>query len=212
MNVVDLSFPITGSRVPRDHGYALYSALSRAVPALHEASWLGVHPVSGRLMGDDLFLGRGATLTLRLLAEEIRVALPLAGTRLALGTAALVLGAPSVHPLEPRASLDARTVLLKLTSPPTRSSTGHDRDVLDNDALAERYRTELCRQLSALEIDAEPLLTGRRTVTIRGKRLVGFSVRVTGLDADASLRLQARGLGGRRSMGCGLFRPTRGTS
>lgn len=210
VNVVDLSFPIRGSHVPRDHGYALYSALSRSVPALHEAPWLGVHPVSGKLVGDDIFLGRGATLALRLPADEIRTALSLAGIRLELGPGPLVLGAPSVYPLQPRASLDARAVLLKLTSPPTRSSPGHDRGVLDNDALADRYRAELRRQLRALGIDAEPQLTGRRTVTIRGKRLVGFSVRVAGLDADASLLLQARGLGGRRAMGCGIFRATRG--
>jgi hypothetical protein len=34
-------------------------------------------------------------------------------------------------------------------------------------------------------------------------------VRVLGLSADDSLKLQICGLGGKRTMGCGIFRPAR---
>jgi CRISPR-associated protein Cas6 len=107
------------------------------------------------------------------------------------------------------AALDARLVLLKLTQPPTRENAGLQRTVLDNDAIADRYRAELQRQLQVMEVAAAIDLCGRRAITIKGKRLLGYSVRLTGLDADASIRVQERGLGGRRALGCGLFRPTR---
>lgn len=35
MPLVNLHFPLIGSTLPFDHGYALYSVLSQLVPALH---------------------------------------------------------------------------------------------------------------------------------------------------------------------------------
>ena len=210
MTVVDLSFPLTGTSVPRDHGYALYGAITTCVPALHGTDWLGVHPIGGRLADAALLLGRTSEVRLRLPAERIPDVLALAGARLVLGGSPVRLGPPTVRALAPRPALDARLVLLKLTDPPRRANAELARDVLDNDAIAERYRAELGRQLAAIEVTAELALCGRRSMTIKGKRLLGYSVRLTGLDADASLRVQEHGLGGRRAMGCGLFRPTRG--
>ena len=46
MPYVDLAFRLTGSKVPVDHGYALYSALSRLLPEIHGAKNIGVHPRS----------------------------------------------------------------------------------------------------------------------------------------------------------------------
>jgi hypothetical protein len=36
--VVDLLFPVVGPRLPTDHGYLLYSAMSRVLPCLHDGS------------------------------------------------------------------------------------------------------------------------------------------------------------------------------
>jgi CRISPR-associated protein Cas6 len=44
-------------------------------------------------------------------------------------------------------------------------------------------------------------------VRVTNRRIVGFALRVTALNVDESLRLQAQGLGGRRRMGCGVFVP-----
>jgi CRISPR/Cas system CSM-associated protein Csm4 (group 5 of RAMP superfamily) len=45
---------------------------------------------------------------------------------------------------------------------------------------------------------------------VAGRRILGYSVRVAELTLDESLILQERGLGGKRRMGCGVFRGTRG--
>lgn len=209
MTMIDLSFPATGETVPRDHGYALYAAITNALPPLHEVDWLGVHPIGGRSGGSLIHLSRKSSVRLRVPAEKIPAVLGLAGRRLSLNGSKVALGPPTVHSLDPASSLDARVVLLKLTRPPTRDSEHEGRRVHDNDAMATRYEEELRRQLSALDISGRIELCGRRTVTIRDKRLIGFSVRVSGLSSAASMRLQERGLGGRRAIGCGLFRPTR---
>ena len=47
MPYVDLAFGLTGSKVPVDHGYALYSAISRLLPEIHGAKNVGVHPIKG---------------------------------------------------------------------------------------------------------------------------------------------------------------------
>ena len=52
MPYVDLAFRLTGSKVPVDHGYALYSAINRIVPEIHEAKNIGVHPIRGTYSGN----------------------------------------------------------------------------------------------------------------------------------------------------------------
>jgi CRISPR-associated protein Cas6 len=211
VTTIDLSFPIVGDRVARDHGYALYGALARALPAIHGASWLGVHPLGGKPIDDGMVaLGRHAELRLRLPTERIGELLSLVGAKLTVSGATFVVGAPRVYPLIPAASLDARLVALKLTRAPRRPNVDLKRETLDVDGFAERYRAEIKRQLASLEIAATFGLCGRHDITVAGKRVVGYSVRIGGLSAGASLLLQERGIGGRRRMGCGVFRPTRG--
>jgi hypothetical protein len=43
-------------------------------------------------------------------------------------------------------------------------------------------------------------------VAIDDRKVVGFSLRVTGLTPEQSIKVQEQGIGGRRRMGCGLFR------
>src|SRR5512133_3416613 len=102
-SIVDLAFPITPGRVPLDHGYALYSALVGPLPKLHEASWLGIHPLSGRKIGDStLVLTRGSYVTLRLPAEQIPIGLGLANRNLRIAQEIFQLGGqPTLRALAP---------------------------------------------------------------------------------------------------------------
>jgi len=211
-NIVDVAFQLTGESVPLDHGYRLYSALCTALPALHGAAWLSVHPLAGTPTQEaTLMLRDQARLFLRLPAERIPDVLPLAGRTIEVAGIKLALGAPSVSALVPASCLDARLVVLKLTDVPHRENPGLGRQSLDVVAFSERYASELKRQLNALDIQSPPELCGRQRLTVSGKRVVGYSVRVGALSADQSLALQANGLGGKRRMGCGIFRATRGT-
>ncbi len=211
MPVIDLAFPIYGQRIPQDHGYAVYGALCRILPAFHQSGWLGVHPISGQPDGGGLLqLHKRTSLILRLPAERIAEALPLAGQTLSISGENVQLGLPTVRPLVPVTALDSRLVVIKLTDIPRKTAAAEgQRSSLDVAGIAERFRAELDRQLARLDIRGEGAICGRGRMTVGGRRVVGYSVRVSGLDADASLRLQEHGVGGKRAMGCGIFRRTR---
>lgn len=222
---VNVSFPIQGTRLPADHGYLLYSAISQTtadaakrgssptviggvssgmgVPpltSLHKTDWLAIELISGFPSGPDLIAlsDRGASLRLRIPAEHYRDVLPLAGKRLDIGGHQIRLGLPVARPLEPAPSLYARVVTIKKFTEP------------------EPFLEAVKRQLDLLNVKGKAELPfdeqgryRRRIVTIHGKSVVGFSVVVHDLNDDNSLKLQSFGIGGRRAMGCGIFNPIR---
>ncbi|WP_426755887.1 type I-MYXAN CRISPR-associated protein Cas6/Cmx6 [Myxococcus sp. Y35] len=191
MTPFDLLYPVRGGAVPLDHGYALFSALCARVPALHGRADLGVFTLRGeRAEGAALHLGRG-TLRLRCSPELVPLLLPLTSAPLNVAGREVVLGPPVLRALEPSPSLHARLVTFK--------------HALD----AASFLRGVSRALGALACDARPLLGRRRVVRIQGRRVVGYALELHGLTGEDSLRVQARGLGGRRHMGCGLFLPPR---
>ena len=104
MPYVDLAFRLTGSKVPVDHGYALYSAISRIVPEIHEAKNVGVHPVRGTYSGNgELMLRDSSRLVVRMETEQIGQFLKLAGKKLEIDSYGFRVGVPEVRLLLPRA-------------------------------------------------------------------------------------------------------------
>jgi CRISPR-associated protein Cas6 len=188
MPYVDLAFRLTGSKVPVDHGYALYSAISRILPEIHGAKNIGVHPVRGTYSGNgELMLRDSSRLVIRLESERIGEFLKLAGKRLDIDIHNLRVGIPDVRLLRPRASLYSRLVTIK--------------GFMESGAFLESAK----RQLEKLGVEAEIQVGERRTLRVKDKQVVGFELAALELDAEDSLRLQEIGLGGRRHMGCGIF-------
>ncbi len=64
-------------------------------------------------------------------------------------------------------------------------------------------------QIGAEAITPRPDQPGRRALRIRDRRIIGYTLQITGLTAEEPLPLQEQGLGGRRRLGCGLFLPLR---
>ena len=191
--IIELSFRLLGRTIPVDHGYALYAALSRVVPELHDTQELGIQPVRGVYAGGGvLHLAPFSCLAIRLPQDQIRPVLKLAGKIADVDGHALRIGVPNARALLPVANLRARLVTIK--------------GFLDAESFVEAAK----RQLHSLGIAGEFLLGIRRTLRVKDKQVVGFEVAVTELTAEESLILQERGLGGRRRMGCGVFVPWRG--
>jgi len=42
-NYINLIFPILGDKIPLDHGYLLYSAISRQFPIIHDLDEFGIY-------------------------------------------------------------------------------------------------------------------------------------------------------------------------
>lgn len=159
-------------------------------------------------MGDRrLALTRGSSLIFRLSHERLPDLMVLAGKRLRVADEFVRLGVPQVMPLRVASGLWSRLVTIK--------------GFLDPDSFlqaAQRQLVEMGIQgtaslLSTAEATSFEGGTGsrssfiRRTLRIRDKEIVGFSVNVGGLSPEGSIRLQECGLGGRQRMGCGVFVP-----
>lgn len=205
MDAVDVAFRIRGSEIPRDHGYQLFSAISRLAPALHSAEWLGIHPISGvERAGDDLKLKEHCTLQLRLPINNLGSIASLAGSVLRIGCHVVrVADSPTIHFLRPADSLSARIVLIRQTC--FKLAAGE----LPGPVLFGNFLAEARRQLGTMGVRGSVEIAGVKRISVSGRKLVGYSLRVSGLSERDSLVLQEKGLGGKRHMGCGLFRPTR---
>ncbi len=195
---INVAFALSGKQFPADHGYLLYSAISKASAALHGIDWLGIELISGFPSGPGFITlpERDATLRIRIPADHYRDVLILAGKRLDIGGHQIRLGLPVARPLEPAPSLYARVVTIKKFTEP------------------EPFLEAVSRQLDSLGVTGRAELPHdeqgryrRRIVTIHGKSVVGFSVAVHDLNDEDSLKLQSSGIGGRRAMGCGIFNP-----
>lgn len=174
--------------LPVDHGYALYSAINRLVPALHDARDIGVHPIRGRYVGEgSLHLTSSSRLVIRLPDAQIRPFLKLAGKTLDVDGHRLRVGVSETRALHQAAMLYARLVTIK--------------GFMEPEAFLEAAR----RQLQAMDVTADLCVGERRTFRVKDKQVVGFEVTALGLDAEDSVRLQEVGIGGRRRMGCGIF-------
>ena len=190
--IVDLWFAARGPSLPSDHGYPVYGALCSVLPELHGAPWWGLHTIRGeRLGGRRIFLPRGARLGLRLPADRIALVLPLAGKTLDVAGNPITLGVPTIAALEPVSALSARVVTIKGFTDP------------------QPFLRSLMRKLEEIEVRADVTIGARKVVRVNGVAVVGFSLRLAGLDDAQSIKVQEVGLGGRRRFGCGVFRRSR---
>ena len=213
----DVVFPLDGESLPLDHGYPLFGALARLVPALHNEQRWGIHPVRGEAQTrGPLLLNKRATLTIRVPSVALGRLMPLAGAHLDVDGHRVQLGAPRVWPLRPAASLQARLVVVASVVDVRSEETVQRQQLLDS------MRRKLARLPLQMDAERVEVTVGRRHVlrigasrerqrkagpTVDRDIVVGFQVALTGLEATASLVVQSEGLGGRRHMGCGLFVP-----
>jgi CRISPR-associated protein Cas6 len=189
---VELRFPVLGSTIPADHGFALFSALCHMVPELHGARQIAIAPIRGQLTGEGLIaLSSTSRLHLRLPAASMPPYLKLAGRGIDLEGSKARVGVPQIGLISPAAALKARCVTIKgcLEEEPFLESAQH--------------------HLERLGVQGELQVGRRRICEVRDKKIVGFECTVRALTDEASLILQAHGIGGRRRFGCGVFLPYR---
>lgn len=194
-NIV-VQFPVQGDKLPADHGYLLYSAISQLKPELHETGWLGIEMISGVPFDKGLIaLPRNAELHLRIPANKFGEVIPLAGKRLEIDAHTVRLGIPTARPLVPSAKLYSRIVTIRGFMEVPEFLQAADRQLAEMEINAR------------LELPPEARSRFRRILAVKDKKIVGFSLLAHDLSDEDSIKLQAHGIGGRRAMGCGIFNP-----
>ena len=187
---VDLCFSIRGKTIPVDHGFDLYSCISRILPLFHEAQDVGLKLIRGRYTGDGLLsIQPNSWLVFRLFSSGLSPYINLAGNSLDLRGYLIQIGVPNTRALYPSPVLYSHLVTTR---------NGQDQ---------ERFLKEINRQLSEMGVKAEVHLGDRKTFTVHDKKVVGYSLQLLGLTDENSIKVQEQGLGGRRKMGCGFFEP-----
>jgi CRISPR-associated protein Cas6 len=206
MTTIDLLFPVVGSRLPTDHCYMLYGAMSRLLPCLHDGNVaFAMAPITGQYVGHGLLQldPMRSRLRLRLSAADVPRVLPLAGKGITVMRHRIRLGVPQIQTLEPAPALYARTVAIK-NSTEVGTFLQTARRQLDEIGVGGSLRVP---EHIGRNGSVEPQ---RRVLRIKGVRIVGFALLVEELTPEESLRLQELGLGGRRRVGCGVFVPAGG--
>lgn len=195
---VDIAFPFAvgvGKRLPLDHGYSLFSALSHCVTDLHSnTSWaMALVASEEKLQRGGFMVTSKSCIRLRVPVQDVPKALPLMGHEFSAFDQEFALGDPTIHSL-----IGAPTLFSPLVT-----FTGMDLDV---DEFQERVSNILRGIAEDQEIDVR--IGRHRRMRVHGVSQGGFAVWVDGLDRESSLKLQIQGVGGRRHMGGGFFQPS----
>ncbi|BAU42497.1 type I-MYXAN CRISPR-associated protein Cas6/Cmx6 [Leptolyngbya sp. O-77] len=212
MNFLEIQFAVVGKTLPADHGYALYSAVKKSLQAAEEPAFPSDLPPEVRLSSIPgipdragmIYLNRYSRFRLRCPSEQVQTWYrSLQNQVLDIRGHLIRLVRPRITLPEPSEVLAARLVTFKLNA-------------IDH-ADVPRYFLESCqRGLKQLEISGKAFIPSdtngdlaRRSLQIKGKKVVGYSVVVENLSAEDSLKLQWYGLGGRQHFGCGWFYPVK---
>jgi CRISPR-associated protein Cas6 len=199
MTHVDLCFHIQStSPIPCDHAYALYGALSHALPELHTPNGIAIHSLRGRQIGERLMqLCDWSRLTIRCCTDRIPQLIALSGKPLNLSGRPLRLGVPEIRGLIPATALRSRLVVIKTAN-------------TDGPPTLDQFLASLRRKLAALGVSSSVTITlgKRRTLRLKQREIVGYEVLLSDLTADESLTLQTTpDAFSRQHMGCGVFVP-----
>lgn len=187
--VVDAVFPISGKTLPRDHAQALQQILCSQWPWLGTDPLAGIHPIKVVQGGDEqALLSQRARLLLRVQARRLDQLSAPAGIDLDVAGHLLRLGAARLRELQPHVTLYAYKV------------------AADNED-EKRFMAAVERELAELEIGGERVCGKHQRMVVAGRVLDTFSLMLHALAPEQSLRLQQRGLGPHRLLGCGIFVP-----
>lgn len=199
-DIVDVVFSIQCRCLPVDHSYSLSQAISAALPWFADEEHAGLHTIHGAESGngwirpDDpnalLQLSRRTKLMLRLPKQRIADAGKLTGQTLDIGGNAMQVEKAVVKPLSAITTLFSRYIA---------ASEGMDEMAFMREAQS---------LLADMGIRPKKMLCGmERVIATPERKIHTRSLMLADLAVEESVRLQQRGLGSGRTLGCGLFLP-----
>ena len=200
--VFDLVFRLRGERLEIDHAHALAQALQARLEP-QTCARIGVHGVHLADSGNgwnrpepidtEMPLSRRARLAIRLHRDDYDEVARISEHSLQLGAQRLVVGASSIRKLSSMSSLHARAISC------------------DPEQSEPEFLAQTAAALRELGIDVARMICGRcGEIRTPAGSLFTRALLVADLKPEESVKLQQRGLGEGRLLGCGLFVPHRG--
>lgn len=186
---IDVVFALAGMGVPVEHAYGLARAVLRWLPWMEGEPRAGIHRLRTSPTGyGTALLAHRAKLALRVPRHRLDDALALAGRTLEVGGSELAVGRGAPRALQPWPTL-------------------HSAHVVAQAGDEAAFQLEVAQWLRDHGVACE-FITGRRRAVRAGEReVVGYSVVLHGLSPAASLDMLYEGMGGERTLGCGIFVP-----
>jgi CRISPR-associated protein Cas6 len=181
----DICFPATGN-APINYEYALFSAINHEIGDIHQADWLGIHPIYGKREKNTIYLN-DLKYPIRFRVEKTHrnFILSLANRKLFLDNHPIILGEPAMFKIKYHNSLISRKV----------SFNGMKND----------FENEIKSFLDKHNIIANIQIGNQRKCFIKDKFNYGYEVKFTNLIKEHSLFLQQNGVFGGRRFGFGVF-------
>ncbi len=197
-DVVDLIFTIRCKMLPVDHAWSLSEALLEHLPWLEQEECAGIHPIHISEEGngwmrpgnpdDILHLSRRTRLILRVPKHCEDDARALVGAKLDIAGNSMEI-----------AEVNHR-LLSTITTIFSRYIVSED----DEEVFMDR----VVKSLSELNIRPDKMLPGKkRVIRTPGLNIETRSLMLADISVQESIRLQQKGLGPYRHLGCGLFVP-----
>ncbi|HEB86804.1 MAG TPA: type I-MYXAN CRISPR-associated protein Cas6/Cmx6 [Gammaproteobacteria bacterium] len=205
-DVMDFVFSIKCKCLPYEHMYALYQALQQALPWLDEEDLAGIQAIYGaesgngwqRPEGDSgelMYISHRQKLILRMPKTRMGEMQGLVGQSLDIAGYSLALGK-----METRLLSDMPTVFARFV-------------ISDEDMDESLFLEQAAEKIQAMDIGIRKMLAGiQRQIMTPDGVLHTRSLMLADLEPEESVRLQQRGLGSHRHLGCGLFLPQKGIS
>jgi CRISPR-associated protein Cas6 len=199
-DIVDVVFSIQCRSLPVDHSYSLSQAIAAALPWFADEEHAGLHTIhvaesgNGWMRPDDpkalLHLSRRTKLMLRLPKRRVEDAAKLTGQTLDVGGHAMQVEKAAVKPLSAITTLFSRYLV-----------AGEGLDEM-------AFMREAQSLLADMGIRPKKMLCGMgHVIATPDRKIHARSLMLADLAVEESVRLQQRGLGPGRTLGCGLFLP-----
>ena len=199
-NVVDLAFSIQCTALPVDHAWALSREVGLRLPWIKNEPLAGLHSIhvadSGngwerpKGAGELLYPSRRTKLILRMPSFRVKEATQLCGSVLQIAEHQLQIGKAKSRPLSITSILYARYVI----------AHGLWSESEFTDWVVNELKSRKLRFKKVLSGMSHELMTAEDPIHTR-------SLMVADMPYEDAVRLQEKGLGPGRIMGCGLFIP-----
>lgn len=200
-DVVDVFFNIKCKCLPLEHMQALSESLYAVLPWLENESIAGIQPITGSESGNGwerssdpnelIYLSRRQKMMMRLPKDRLKEAETLIGKTINVAGYDLEFGKSSIKKLSDLPTVFCRSILI-------------DERMEENDFLQWAFD-----ELENMDIQVQKMMAGKeRAIKLPDENeRITRSLMVAELKQVESVRLQQKGMGEGRKLGCGIFMP-----